>query len=211
MRLVAGRDCWCREDWHRHGRLTELLVPGRDCWSQGKLETAGKAGRKREGWQDSWCPSGTAGCGEGRCPADSLKVWQRLAGLLVPGRDCWSWKGRRWHGRLVGLLVSRRDFADCWSQGRLSPAGGAGTAKQKAGGQCPAGTDVAGKAGAGMGGLQGSWWSAGAHWPSQSRVSGAWFIRDYELSYQRNQRSPWLAVRQILSAFAAACGSRVRP
>ena len=132
----------CRSVAQRDRIKLWLLVPCQGLLAAGKaLAVAGKAGTKREGGQDSWSPSGTAGCEEGRCPADSLKVWQMLAGLLVPGRDCWSWKGRRWHGRLVGLLVSRRDFADCWSQGRLSPAGGAGTAKQKAGGQCPAGTE----------------------------------------------------------------------
>ena len=115
----------CRSVAQRDRIKLWLLVPCQGLLAAGKaLAVAGKAGTKREGGQDSWSPSGTAGCEEGRCPADSLKVWQMLAGLLVPGRDCWSWKGRRWHGRLVGLLVSRRDFADCWSQGRLSPAGG---------------------------------------------------------------------------------------
>ena len=113
-RSVAQRD-----------RIKLWLVPCQGLLAAGKaLAVAGKAGTKREGWQDSWCPSGTAGCGEGRCPADSLKVWQRLAGLLVPGRDCWSWKGRRWHGRLVGLLVSRRTSQTAGRRGGCRRQGG---------------------------------------------------------------------------------------
>ena len=43
---------------------------------------------------------------------------RRLAGTSGPTRG-WGW---RKHGRLAGLLVSDRDFTDCWSQGRLEPA-----------------------------------------------------------------------------------------
>ena len=74
-------------------------------------------------------------------------AWQRL---LVMERSALAWEA----GRTAGVPQGLRRLLVA---GEAVAGRGADTAKQKAGGQCPAGTDVAGKAGAGMGGLQGSW------------------------------------------------------